>query len=230
MVKIKLKEFLIFFLIYSISNINSKEIIDIELNITKYGSLQNNEYDYYKLSLSNEIEKNNYLIFELKQNKILDSISNIFSDPNLYISIEEKYPDDVKNTWSSKRFGDETISICTNFLNPKQSFYLGIFCREKCNYLLTAKLVKNIQIKENQSNTFNFGSKTTMSFSFETRKNFENLSVNIMGSYINRFNVYLGQKDVSSSNTLSSIPIMFNGYQFIIKNDNNNNNSAIIYN
>ena len=228
MVKIKLKEFIIFFLIYSISDINSKEIIDIELNNTKYGALQNNEYDYYKLTLSNEIEKDNYLIFELKQNKILDSISNIFSDPNLYISIEEKYPDDIKNTWSSKRFGDETISISSNFLKSKQSFYIGIFCREKCNYILKAQLVKNIQIKENQSNTFNFGSKTTMSFSFETRKNFENLSVNIMGSYINSFNVYLGQKDVSSSNTLSSVPIMFNGYQFIIKNDNNNN-SAIIY-
>lgn len=105
--------FIYFFLI----NINiifiscSKELIDLELDLVKRGSLRNEEYDYYILSLPDQFDKDNHLIIELEPNPQLDSINNIISDPNLYISTTEKNPSIDKYTFKSERFGDETISI-----------------------------------------------------------------------------------------------------------------------
>jgi len=207
-----------YLLLFILASCN-KEIIDLKLEKTKYGSLQKNEYDYYKLTLPKEIEKYNNLIIELEPNKELDKVSNIISDPDLYVSKSEKYPDETKYTWTSKRFGDETVSINKNLLEPKDVFYLGVHCKDKCNYIIKAKLIKNIPILENKKNTFDLDSNTVMKFSFRTREKFNNLLINVVGSYINSFKVYLAEKDASSSNTLPSIPILFNGYQFLIKND-----------
>ena len=105
---------------------SSEELIELGLKEIKRGSLKNNEYDYYILTLPNEFDKESYLIVELEPNKDLDVINNIISDPNLYISITEKMPNTILNTWKSERFGDETISINPSFLNPQQKFYIAI--------------------------------------------------------------------------------------------------------
>ena len=55
-------------------------------------------------------------------------------------------------------------------------------------------------------------------FSFKTKQSFNELSVNIVGSYLKSFNVYLADKDPSSSNTLPAEAMLFNGYRFNIKN------------
>ena len=107
--------FIYFFLI----NINiifiscSKELIDLELDLVKRGSLRNEEYDYYILSLPDQFDKDNHLIIELEPNPQLDLINNIISDPNLYISTTEKNPSIDKYTFKSERFGDETLYIST---------------------------------------------------------------------------------------------------------------------
>ena len=87
----------------------------LELDLVKCGSLRNEEYDYYILSLPDQFGKGDHLIIELKPNPLLDLINNIISDPNLYMSTTEKNPIIDKYTFKSKRFGDETISI-----NPKK--------------------------------------------------------------------------------------------------------------
>ena len=89
----------------------SKELIGLELDLVKCGSLRNEEYDYYILSLPDQFGKDNHLIIELEPNPQLYSINNIISDPNLYISTTEKNPSIDKYTFKSERFGDETISI-----------------------------------------------------------------------------------------------------------------------
>ena len=218
MVKVISTKYAFFLLLFILVSCD-KEIIELKLEKTKYGSLQKNEYDYYKLTLPKEIEKYNNLIIELEPNKELDIVSNIISDPDLYVSKSEKYPNESKHTWSSKRFGDETVSINRNLLEPKDVFYLGVHCKDKCNYIIKSKLAKSIPILENKKNIYELDSNTVMKFSFRTREKFNNLLINLVGSYINSFKVYLAKKDASSSNTLPSIPILFNGYQFIIKND-----------
>ena len=200
---------------------SSEDLIELGLKEIKRGSLKNNEYDYYILTLPDEFDKESYLIVELEPNKDLDVINNIISDPNLYISITEKMPNAILNTWKSERFGDETISINPSFLNPQQKFYIAVYCKEKCNYILKSQLVNNIIIKENEINRYNLNPKTVTKYSFTTRNNFNELYVNVIGSYINSFSAYLARENPSSSNTLYSTPILFNGYRFNIRKYNN---------
>ena len=193
-------------------------IIDIKLNEVKKGTLKNNEYEYYKLTLPEDINKNNQIVFELEPNPNLDSINNIISDPNLYISVDEQRPTDINHAWSSKRFGDETISISGAYINPFQNFYIGIHCKEKCNYILEITNVTSISLQEKKINSFTLEKNSIMKFSFSTRKTFKELSVNLVGSFLNSFNAYLAlNSDASSSNTLTAQPIIYNGYKFTIK-------------
>ena len=208
----------------------SQDLIEISINQEKRGSLINNEYDYYKLTLPEKINKKNQLVFELEPNTELDSINNIVSDPNLYISLNDIHPTETEHHWSSYRFGDETISITGKYLNPFQIYYIGVYCKEKCNYILKTSLVNSIKIKENIVNSFTIESKTVMKFAFKTRRKFKDLSVNIVGSFINSFRVYLAKNTTSSSNTLPAQAILFNGYKFTIKgNDLETNNNDNLY-
>ena len=94
------------------------DIKELALNEVKCGTLKKDEFDYYKITLPNEVDKSGQLIFELEPNVVLDGINDIVSDPNLYISIEEQHPTDTRNTWASNRFGEETITLGPQYINP----------------------------------------------------------------------------------------------------------------
>ncbi len=119
---IKIMHLNILFILLFLVNVISctYELREINLNETKRGSLKNNEYDYYKITLPAEIDKDGQIVFELEPDPTLDAINNIVSDPNLYISIEEDHPNELRHTWASNRFGDETISIGGAHINPFQ--------------------------------------------------------------------------------------------------------------
>ena len=224
---IQKRSLIIFILLSNIIFIsNSQELIQLELDLVKHGSLKNNQYDYYILSLPEEIEKENHLIVELEPNPQLDLINNVMSDPNLYISSTEKNPGTDKYTWKSERLGDEIISINPSYLSPKKSFYISVHCKIRCNYILKAQMVKNLILKDNEMNVFSINPKTVTKFSFQTKENnFNELYINVIGSYINSFKAYLAKENPSSSNTLKAEPILFNGYRFTIKNEENNINT-----
>ena len=222
--KIDIKYLSIFLSIF-IFVVCGEDIKEISLNEKKKGSLKNDEYDFYKFVLPGEIDKDNQLVFELEPNPTLDSINNIVSDPNLYISKNDIHPTNLNHQWSSNRFGDETISISGPYLDPFQIFYIGIHCKQKCNYILEISLIKNILLQENKINSYTIEKDTVMKFSFTTRNEFKELTLNIIGSFLNSFYVYLAKNNPSSSNTLPSEPILFNGYEFIIKNDDSGNNN-----
>ena len=115
----------------------SYDIKEIELNQIMRGSLTDGEYDFFKITLPAEVDKNGTLVFVLEPSTYLDRLNDIVSDPNLYISIDESHPNELKHTWASKRFGSEVISIGGAYINPFQYFYIGVHCVEKCNYCLT---------------------------------------------------------------------------------------------
>ena len=209
----------------------SKEIIQLELDLVRSGSLKNDEYDYYILSLPQKFDNESHLIIESEPNSQLDSINNIISDPNLYISTTNKNPSIDKYDWKSERFGDEIISINPKYLSPKKEFYISVHCKTKCNYVLKAQLVKNLPLKLDQMNVFTINPKTVTKFSFKIKNDkFNELYINVIGSYINSFKAYLAKEDPSSSNTLKAEPIIFNGYRFTIKNEVNNAVNNVDYN
>ena len=207
------------------------DIKELALNEVKCGTLKKDEFDYYKITLPNEVDKSGQLIFELEPNVVLDGINDIVSDPNLYISIEEQHPTDTRNTWASNRFGEETITLGPQYINPHQFFYIGVHCREVCNYIIKVTIAQSIVLNTNKINTFTINQNQVMKFSFTTKQEFNDLTVNIVGSYLKSFNVYMANKDPSSSNSLPAEPILFNGYRFNIKNSEykKGTNSAVDY-
>ena len=227
-----LKKYFLLFILFSkiIFISSSKELINLNLDLVKRGSLKNNEYDYYILTLPERIEEENHLIVELEPNPQLDSINNVISDPNLYISTSEKNPSSDSYTWKSERFGDEIISINPSYLSSKKAFYISVHCKIRCNYILKAQLVKDLVLRQDEMNVFSIKPKTVTKFSFQTKNNFFNeLYINVIGSYINSFKAYLAKENPSSSNTLKAEPILFNGYRFTIKNEENNINTNTKY-
>jgi hypothetical protein len=209
----------------------SYEIKELVLNQIKYGALKNDESDFYKITLPVDVDRGGQVIFEVESNPTLDRINNIVSDPNLYISIDEQHPTDLKNMWSSNRFGDETITLGPQYCNPNQYFFIGVHCREKCNYILRVTIAKSIVLELNKINSFTINRNTVMKFSLHTKQTFNELNVNVVGSYLKSFNAYLANKDPSSSNTLPAEPMLFNGYKFLIKNneDKKGTNSDVDY-
>ena len=91
--------------------------------------------------------------------------------------------------------------------------------------------MKDIPLKTNGLNVFSINPKTVTKLSFKTKsENFNELYINIIGTYINSFKVYLSQENPSSSNTLKAQLILFNGYRFTINNDENHINTNKEYN
>ena len=205
----------------------SYDIKEIELNQIMRGSLTDGESDYFKITLPEEVDKNETLVFELEPSTYLDSLNDIVSDPNLYISIDETHPNELKHTWASNRFGGEVISIGGSYINPFQYFYIGVHCVEKCNYCLTITNVTSIPLVEKKINSFTLEENTVMKFNFHTKKIFNQLTVNIVSSYLGFFNAYLAKNDASSSNTFQFEAIFYNGYRFTIDNNELENNSDI---
>ena len=194
----------------------AKEPIVLELNQVRHGTLRDNEYDYYSLNLPDSFYKDSHLVVELEPNKELDLLNKIVSDPNIYMSLSEQNPDATKHTWKSQRFGDETIALSTLNVMPSQKFYISVYCKEKCNYILKTQLIKDNILRHNETNHFVLEPKSVTHYSFRTKFEFKELFVNVIGSFINSFKVYLAEDDPSSSNTLTPVPIIFNGYRFTI--------------
>ena len=209
----------------------SPELIQLGFDLVKRGSLKNDEYDYYQLTLPKDLDNETHLIIESEPNTQLDAINNIISDPNLYISESNQNPSMDNYDWKSERFGDEIISINPKYLSSEKSFYIAVHCKIICNYILKAQLVKDIPLKSNEMNVFSIKPKTVTKFSFKIREEkFEELYINVIGSYINSFKAYLAKENPSSSNTLKAEPIIFNGYRFKIINREIEFNSSREYN
>ena len=225
---IHIKPFLVFsYLIIFISC--SYDLKDINLNEEKRGSLTNGEFDYFKITLPADVNKNGAIVFELEPNIYLDRLNDIVSDPNLYVSIDESHPNALKNTWASNRIGNEIISIGEPYIKPLQIFFIGIHCVEKCNYVLKVSHVYSIQLVENKINSFTIKERTVMKFNFHTKKTFNQLNVNIVSSYLYLFVPFLDKNDGSSLTMFPKEQIFYNGFRFTINNNELESNSNIKY-
>ena len=126
-------------------------LFPLSLNETFKGYLRNQSYAYFSLTIhESDIKKYDFLLVEARRNEDQDLLDNIFSDPNLYISIKHSEPGPNKNEWSSSRFGDEIISINNIETYTNQIFYISIYCQFSCNYILKANLHKTHKMEANK--------------------------------------------------------------------------------
>ena len=197
--------------------------INITLNLVIRRSLPDKSYDYFKLDLPKfDIENSHFLLIEAKRNEDQDFIDNVYSDPNVYISQVEQMPSEEKNTWNSGLFGDEIISINQKYVNSFSVFYISVFCENKCNYILNARLYNNYEMKEDKIYTINMTPNDVQKFTFKSKKDFEFLKISCISDKMKPFRIFMSKNDPSSSNTFTSYPIFTNGYYFLIKKGDSN--------
>ena len=203
--------------------ISCAELSQIKINEIRKNSLAADEYDFYKLTLPPEIDRNSQLIFELDADTEYDTKYGMKSDPNMYISVDEINPTYLKHTWSCTRFGNEIIALNGPYLFPFQYFHIGIHCKEKCNYIFRISTVKKINIPEGIINSFTIERNSNIYFSFLSREYYKELKLYIYGSFNSDFTTKLVQVSQFSAFSLAPEPILFNGYKYSIMNPINNN-------
>ena len=74
------------------------------LDTPKKGSLPNKNYAFFHLKVPHNVtDIANYLLVTLKADEEEDLLDKIVSDPNLYISVKHKKPDELNNEWSKQK-------------------------------------------------------------------------------------------------------------------------------
>ena len=203
--------------------ISCAEISQLKIYEIRKKTLSADEYDFYELTMPPEIYRNGQMVFELEADTEIDSKYGMISDPNLYISVDEVYPTYLKHTWSSNRLGNEIITLNGPYLYSFQNIYIGIHCKEKCNYIFKTSVVKKIDIPAGKINSYTIEKNSVIYFSFQTKKDFKELKVYISGSFNNNFRANLAQVNEFSAFSFPPEPLLFNGNKYTIMNSNNNN-------
>ena len=212
----------IFLILSFLLYISCAEVNGIRINEIRRKTLEADQYDFYKLTLPPEIDRNGQLVFELTADSEYDAKYGLTSDPNLYISIDDINPTHLQHRWSSNRFGDEIVTLSGPYMIPFQYFHIGIHCKEKCSYIFRISVVKNINIEEGKINSFTIEQRTVMHFSFKTKPDFKELKIYLYGSFNSNFKSYLAIFDKTSAFSLLPEPILFNGYRYTVFSSKNN--------
>ena len=184
------------------------------IKITK--SLPSKTYGYYKMVIPEITTNEKFLLIKAKRNEQQDLLDNIFSDPNLYISTIYEKPDQNHYTWSSSRFGDEIISIDSKFIESNMNLYISVYCEFKCNFILEGELYDKFEMKENKLHTISLIPNNAIKIYFKSRNDYNKLKVNCISNEMRPFRIFFSKSNPSSSNTIKSYPIFYNGYYFEI--------------
>ena len=202
----------------SLFNQTNQSSEDFTLNQEVRGSLPDKSYGYYRIKLPDmQTNSSKFLLFEARRNVEQDLLDNVFSDPNLYISLDDHTPSPSSNTWSSSRFGDEIISIDKKYVKSGTEFYISVFCEFKCNFILDAKLYDIYELKEDKLYTLSMIPDDVIKLTFKPKSKYDQLKVSCVSDKMKPFQIFMAQKDPSSSNSLPVYPIYVNGYYFIIR-------------
>ena len=133
--KIQYKKILFLFLVLlSFNFISSQKIKELEIGIPVKGRMDIDEsHKYYKLIIPESI-KGKLLQITSKQNKEEEiNTDEPFSDPDIYISKENKYPSSPRSSeWYSERYGSDILTIPSEALNSGDTLYIGMYCQFKC--------------------------------------------------------------------------------------------------
>ena len=121
------KEFFILFILFITSNsAPNPPIYSIQLNVPEKGSLNDNSYIFYKLTLKGILPNNQEnLMLRADEDKSAASISGVpyhFSDPDIYVSKINNYPKDPEtSTWYCNELGNDIVAISKEhiFTNSK---------------------------------------------------------------------------------------------------------------
>ena len=158
---------IIWFLIFILSLLNlvqTQKIKDLKIGVPIKGRMEIDEsHQYFKLILPDSI-KGKLLQISIKQNKEEEIITDEpFSDPDVYVSKENKYPSSPRSSeWYSERYGSDILTIPSEALNPGSILYIGMYCQFKCRYQLNISEAFESEIKLGEFNFLSLGAHQTI--------------------------------------------------------------------
>ena len=211
------------FILFSIllNSILCQKIKDLKIGVEIKGRMEIDEsHEYFKLVLPESI-KGKILQITMKQNKEeqIDT-DEPFSDPDVYISKENKYPSSPRSCeWFSERYGSDVLTIPSEALKPGETLYIGMYCQFKCRYQFNTSVAVESEIKLGKFNFVTLGPHQTMSYKLFVDKEFEELNV-VSYSNNGKFRIFMNKKAPSSQNTFNVIPSWKNGYVFQVRKIN----------
>ena len=169
------KNLLLYIIILVLSNLaKSQKITDLKIGVPIKGRMEIDEsHKYFKLVLPESI-KGKLLQITTRQNKEEEINSDEpFSDPDVYISKENKYPSSPRSCeWYSERYGSDVLTIPSEALNPGDILYIGMYCQFKCRYHLNISSAYESEIKLGEFNFVSLGPHQTMNYKLFIEKDF----------------------------------------------------------
>ena len=224
--KNSIKTFFFLYMLFILSKCApNQQIIPIQLNIPETGSLNDNSYAFYQLTLK-EISLDNQENLILRADEDRSGVSDDtnqyqFSDPDLYVSQKNRYPKDADtSTWYCNELGNDIVAIPKENVRSNNTFYISVFCKKKCKFILNSYLSASYFLNPFKIYGVHINPKKSMVFQFKTRDtDFHHLSVQIMGVSSNQYNVYINKEIPSSSKSYTLEPAWSNGYSYDLYRD-----------
>ena len=211
--------FLQFILLFNLAT--TQTIKTIEIGKPVKGRMEIDEsHEYFKLVLPESI-KGKLLSITTKQNKNEEiNTDEPFSDPDVYISRNNKYPSSCRSSeWYSERYGSDVLTIPAEALVPGETLYIGMYCQFKCRYHLNITAEVESEIKLGQYHFIKLGPHQTINFKLFIEKDFDELNL-VAYSKDGKFRIFMNKNAPSSQNTFNVIPSWKNGYVFQVKKRN----------
>ena len=206
---------LICVLVFFLSSFTHAETLDFPLlpmNLSTPGIIdQDNSYSYFYIEIPDNITKDTYnLVVTVKENSVLSE----FSDPDIYISKTIPKPTYQTATWSCEKYGQDIVSINSQYVYAKEIFYISVYCQFKCNFSLKAVLVNEIEIFQGKVYSFRISKGDSLNLKFVTdTTEFNELSMAFVSSLMKPFSVYVSKNpSPSSGNSFDLDPSWMNGY------------------
>ena len=112
------------------------------------------------------------------------------------------------------------MAISKENIYTNSTFYISVFCKKKCNYILNSYLDISYKLQPFIIYGFHIPSKKSMVYEFRTRKtDFEHLSIQLMGLSPGQYNAYINKEIPSSSKSYVLEPAWSNGYSYDLYKD-----------
>ena len=198
----------------------AQEIKEIFIEQEIKGELSLDEsHAYFFLKIPKDPRPKKILVFAThEENDEKDNNKDIsFSDPDFYISKENKYPSSrLSSEWYSQRYGPDIITIPKESVKEDDIFYIGIYCQFKCKYYLNSYFTPEIDIKEGIGYITNIKPKETGNLKLHM-DDFDELKVIIYFRQRGKIKVLMSKEMPTTQNSFNVIPSWVYGYSIIVK-------------
>ena len=214
--------FLLFFLLCNYALTAPIPITPLTLNQTVTGTIPHDEgFEYYSITIPPDTKSYEYLlVFTVKEDRTgIKEGEEIFSDPDLYVSKLEKYPNSpVKSQWYSERYGSDVLSISSQFVGANDTFYIGMYCQFKCKYQMMAYLSLEIELNIGRIYTIYISKKSTLNYyiTIPPNKDYDELNILATSPFLKEFKIFISKDHPSSQNTYQVMPSWAGGYMITI--------------